>query len=121
MTYATLVPAEEWTLGPDLGADLGAGTSLDFGSGIGNLSTDFKVSPPSLKVQTRWHRSSLPSVYCERLVQLRLPISAGLYASTYLQAMCCPPQDNNSLQGRAGKPGEIQHFPVGSGFLLGRD
>lgn len=23
MTYATLVPAEEWTLGPDLGADLG--------------------------------------------------------------------------------------------------
>ena len=60
-------------------------------------------------------------VLCCLSMRACMPLPASMYASTYLQAMCCPPQDNNSLQGSAGKPWEIQHFLVGSGFLLDRD
>lgn len=43
MPQATLVPAEEWALGPEI---LGQVPVLIFGFGFGNLSMDMKVSLP---------------------------------------------------------------------------
>lgn len=71
MPQATLVPAEERTLGPKiLGQILGQVPALILAL---VLETCLWISrflhPSSLKIQTRWHRSCLQSVYWEKPVQ----------------------------------------------------